>query len=181
MITAKLTQKNPGWLDKLKKRYQQKSEECAVGYPMNAENLGTPHYPTAQSAVSRNHTKLKKKNENLPELKLGGGPSIIDVAIWNNYGPNARPFMSLASKNMQPKFQKMMQDAVKRINKGELTFKVVLKAAGEMGKTEVRKAIRDGSWRPNSPEWTKFKGDNTPLRDSGDMLRAVTYVVRPAQ
>jgi len=153
-VTVKQT--NPKWLEKLKLRYQQEPLEAAIGFPRGKEGLGSAHYDS--------------------------GASILQVAIWNNFGTARIPrraFMEMAAKAMQPKFKKMMQDAVKRINKGEITVKTVLKAGAQMGEAEVRKAITDGSWPPNSPETIKRKKSGSPLIASGDMRKYATSDVRP--
>lgn len=156
MFSAKTTQTSPGWLEKLKLRYKQEPLEAVVGYPRGKEGVGSPHY------------------EN--------GASILQVAIWNNYGTEnipRRAFMDLASAQMQPKFKQMMKDAIKRINAGELELKTVLKAAAAMGQAEVQKAIVDGDWVENSPETIIRKGKGkSPLTDTGDLGRSVTSDVR---
>lgn len=173
----KMKQKNPKWIEQLKVRYKQKSLEAAVGYPVGKDGVAAAHYPTNQSG-----TYKSRKNKSKPmKPPLGSGPSILEVAIWNNFGTESIPrraFMELAAKNMQPKFKKMMKDAVKRINSGEITLEQVLKLAAQMGEAEVRKAIMEGEWPGNSPETIAAKESETPLMDSGDMRKYVTSDVR---
>jgi hypothetical protein len=187
-MTVSVKQKNPGWIEKLKLRYKQEPLECAVGYPRGQTDLAGAHYPTNQSAVSRKRTQTnkarKKKGGEANELTLGSGPSILEVAIWNNFGVPSkniprRAFMELASNKMQPKFKEMVKKAVKRINSGELKLKTLLKDAGEMGEDEIRKAIMEGDWAKNSPRTIALKGEDTPLRDSGDLTKYATHQVRP--
>lgn len=170
---VEIRESNPGWLEKLKLRYKQKPLEAAVGFPRDKEGMGRAHYPT------RDRRKKKDKPMSPP---MGSGPSILDVAIWNNYGTEdipRRAFMELAAKMMQPKFKELMKEAVKRINSGEVDLKTVLKAAAQMGEAELRKAIRDGDWPSNSPETIARKGSERPLFDSGDMNKYATSAVRP--
>lgn len=153
---AIFTQSNPRWIETLKLRLKQcDGKEVAVGYPRGKEGVGNPHYKS--------------------------GASILQVAIWNNFGTEnipRRAFMELAAANMQPKYRKLLRDAVKRINAGEIKIETILKASGAMGEAEVRKAIDDGGWNPNSPETTARKGSEVPLIDSGDMRKYVTSVLR---
>ena len=152
---ATFKQKNPKWIEKLKMRYKQEPLEAAVGYPRGKDGVGNAHY------------------EN--------GASILQVAIWNNFGTDKIPrraFMELAAKNMQKKYKKLMKEAVKRINSGELTIKSVLKTAAQMGEAEVKKAITDGDWAPNSPATMVKKNSERPLIDTGDMRKYVTSDVR---
>lgn len=149
-------QKNPNYIEQLKLRYKQEPLEAAVGFPKGSQGVGNPHYDT--------------------------GASILEAAIWNNFGTETIPrraFMELAAKWMQPKYKKMMREAVKRINSGEITLKDILTAAGAMGQAEVQKAIVDGEWTPNSPDTIKRKGEGKdPLTDSGDMANSAGNVVR---
>lgn len=177
MFSARTTQKNPQWLEKLKLRYKRENLEAAVGYPTGKDTIGAAHYPTSSTGAYRSR-KDKSKPMKPP---LGSGPSIIEVAIWNNFGTESTPrraFMELAAKWMQPEFKQMMKDAVRRINSGEIPLKQVLKLAAQMGEKQVRKAIMDGDWEPNSPETIAVKQSKRPLVDSGDMRKYVTSDVR---
>lgn len=176
-MLMQVKQKNPKWIEKLKLRYKQEPLEAAVGYPVGKDGIAAAHYPTNQSGAYKS-----RKNKSKPmKPPLGSGPSILEVAIWNNFGTETTPrraFMELAAKNMQPKFKEMMKKAVKRINSGEITLKQVLKQAAQMGEAEVRKAIMEGDWPGNSPETVAEKQSETPLMDSGDMRKYVTSDVR---
>ena len=155
-MSVSFKQKNPEWIEKLKLRYRMEPIEAAVGYPRGKEGVSNPHYED--------------------------GASILEVAIWNNFGAKnipRRAFMELAAKKMQPKFRKMMREAVKKINAGELDLKTVLKAAAQMGESEIRDAITNGDWPPNSEETIRRKGSERPLIDSGDMRKYVTSDLRP--
>lgn len=179
MFTVRIKQKSARWLEKLKLRYKQKNLEAAVGYPKGKAGMGNAHYPTTQSAVVKNNNKKKKADRK--RILLGSGPSIIEVAIWNNFGTQDMPrraFMELAAKWMQPEYRDMMKKAVRRINAGEIKLETVLKAAAVMGEGKVKEAIANGDWAPNSPATQELKGGNTPLKDSGDMLKYVTSTVR---
>jgi len=154
-MSVSVKQTNPKWLEKLKLRYEQEPLEAAVGFPRGKGGVASAHYDT--------------------------GASILEVAIWNNFGMATMPrraFMELAGKEMQAKFRKMIHDAVKRINSGEITLKTVLKAAAQMGEAEIRKAITDGSWTPNAPATIRRKKSAQPLIDTGAMRKYVTSDVR---
>lgn len=165
-------QKNPLFIENLKLRYKQEPLEAAVGYPRGKDNVGLAHYP--------NRDRRKKKDNPL-NPPLGGGPSIIEVAIWNNYGTETSPrraFMELAAKMMQPEYKRMLREAVKRINSGELSLKTLLKAVAQMGEAKLRQAIMEGDWAPNSPETIARKGSDRPLMDTGDLRKYATSDVR---
>lgn len=153
---AIFTQSNPRWIENLKLRLKQcDGKEVAVGFPRGKEGVGNAHYES--------------------------GASIVQVALWNNFGTEnipRRPFMELAAANMQPRYREMCRQAVKRLNAGEINIETLLKAGGQMGEAEVRNAIDEGGWNPNSPQTMARKGSQVPLIDSGDMRKCVTHQIR---
>ena len=155
-ITVKTTQKNPGWVEKLKARMSKQSKrEVAVGYPRGESGVGNPHYDT--------------------------GASILEVAIWNNFGTSRippRPFMENSSAPLQEMWKKMCKDAQKRINAGEISEETVCKAAALKGESIIRNEIDAIMEPPNSPQTIKRKGSAKPLIDSGDMRKFVKGIVR---
>lgn len=76
-MSAKINKENnPDWLDKVMAKAVKLADiEAAAGFPSGQKELDTPHYDN--------------------------GASIIDVAIWNNYGTYnspARDFMTPSGK-----------------------------------------------------------------------------------
>ena len=144
----------------MKKLVKDSGMECAVGYPVDASGLGTP------------------------EAAYDGKASIIQVAIWNNYGVEGnpgRPFMDLASKTMQTTYKDMMRQLGPKLMKGEASIEKVLDVIGLKAEDDVRKAIMDGDWSPNSPATIARKKSNRPLVDTGTMRNRVTHKVRRAR
>lgn len=143
-------------LDRLRVAMRQAEQlECAVGFPKGGKHdTGTPFYK--------------------------GGESILQVAIYNNFGFGVprRAFMELATKNMTPRLNELLKYYLPQLIRGEVKMEKVLKIAGEIGVDEIRKAITDGGWQPNSPETIKRKKSDRPLIDSGEMRKNVEYVVR---
>ena len=155
MITAKVQQSNPKWIEKLSLRLKQDDKhECAVGFPRGKVSAA-PHYDN--------------------------GASILDVAIWNNGGTSTtpmRPFMEDSSKKIQAEYVKMMTQAIPRMNAGTLSSTSVLKAAGLKAEAIIRNQIRDGGYAPNAPSTIAAKKSSQPLIWSGDMRKAVTSILR---
>ena len=134
--------------------------ECAVGYPVDASGLGTP------------------------EAAYDGNASVIQVAIWNNYGTDtmpSRPFMDLAAQNMRKTYKDMMQALGPKLMKGEAKLEKVLDVIGLKAEEDVRKAIMDGDWAPDSPATIALKKSSRPLVDTGTMMNRVTHSVRQAR
>ncbi len=140
-----------------KKLVAESKVECAVGYPVNASGLGTP------------------------EAAYDDRASVIQVALWNNYGTDktpARPFMDLAAREMGELYKKGMKTLGPKIARGEARVEKVLDVLGLQAEECVRKAIMDGEWAPNAPETIKRKKSERPLVDTGTMRNRVTHVVR---
>jgi len=144
------------------------------------------------------------------------GTPVTNVAAWNEYGTQKggnrfngmppRPFMSLAADNAPPKILKAAKAGIDK------KTCVVDKRTGELIgiaiQGEIQKAIRHGSWKPNTyitrliktvgpknqprklsdilrflsraeREGLEPTGNPQPLMDTGLMLRSVTYKVTP--
>ena len=166
-VTMKQT--NPGFLAALKKRMLGTKGKVTVGFPYDG-GLGQPHYPTGMQARRRNKRKRAKTSPVVP----GGGPSIAQVAAWNN---ETRPFFDTAVSVIHKKWREIMHKAVPGINAGTVAPEKVLNTGGVMGQREIQKSIRDGNWAANSEATEKIKGSAKPLIDSGDMSKAPTFIV----
>lgn len=153
----KTTRKDPKWADKYVKRITELTgKEVAVGFPANDEGSSRPNY------------------EN--------GASILDVAVWNNYGTEdipSRNFMEEAAPEQHKVHMDICKQGIKRVNSGELRPEALLKASALKARAVGQRVIRDHPWVPNSPRTIKRKGSDKPLIDKGDMLKALNAIVRP--
>lgn len=172
-MSAKINKENnPDWLDKVMAKAVKLTEiEAAAGFPSGQKELNTPHYDN--------------------------GASIIDVALWNNYGTYnspARDFMTPSGKKAKERWNKIAPDLYNEVVNGKLDAVEALENAGQIGATEIKKAIVDlktpanapitvkGGWMHNKKSGKLFKVEgkksNNPLVDTGAMANAATYVVR---
>lgn len=155
-MDVKIKRKNPKWLQQFQQRMDEETEnEVAIGYPKGESNFATPWY------------------EN--------GASILDVAIWNNFGTRytpRRPFMDLSS----PKLQKMWTDIListqQKLRSGEISNQTVLELAALRGESIIRAEIDSNIPPPNSPETIRRKKSDHTLIDTGDMRKYIKGVVR---
>ena len=179
-IDATTKQKDPKWLDQYKASLGIRGKkEVAVGFPRGEQGLAGPHYPVTQSAVVRHENKKPKKERK--EISLGAGPSIIEVAIWNNFGTAnipRRPFMDNARPKLQEMYKKRMAEAAPDLNAGKINEEAVLQAISIDAKTVIQTEIDLTNSPGNSEEWAEFKQSEKPLIDSQDMRHYVTGVVR---
>ena len=143
--------KNPGWektlIAKLKK---QTGKEVAVGFPAGKEGIHKPHY----------------KN----------GASILEVAVYNNFGTDTiprRPFMEKAAKAMAEPVGKLLEKRMAGAISG-----TVLEEAGALAAGIIKEVIMDLDSPPNAPATIAKKKSSNPLIDTGAMRQHVTWQVR---
>ena len=157
-VNVKVKQKNPGALKALQKRLEQISRKRVVaGFPKG--KLNNPHY---------------EPEDGKP------GPSIIDVAIWNNFGIRVprRDFMTPASQEWQKYFEKMVEMSRDEIINGEIDIDNFLNLMGQAGAEFISEAIVRLRRPPNSPRTIAKKKSSNPLVDSGDLSKAPIYEIR---
>lgn len=157
-VNVKIKEKNPGYFKDLKKRLAQISRKCvAAGFPKG--KLNNPHY---------------EPEDDKP------GPSIIDVAIWNNFGIGVprRNFMTPASQEWQKYFQQMVEASYQEIVDSKIDVDSFLSLMGQAGAEFISEAIVKLRTPPNSPATIKKKKSSNPLVDSGDLSKAATYEIR---
>lgn len=134
------------------------------------------------------------------------GLTIAKYARWNNYGTFThdewggttsripeRPFFTKGFyfEKYQEMRTKLAKYLTKQITSGKLTAAEACGMMGAMAVNNVRDAILTGPWAPNSPstvarKLAKSKGKKSkygvkPLVDTGDMINAVTYIVKDSK
>lgn len=133
------------------------------------------------------------------------GLTIAKYAKWNNYGTfthdengNAtgrippRPFFTegFYFEKYQEQRTKLAKFLTKQITSGKLTAAQACELMGIKAVSNVRDSILTGPWAPNAKSTEarklakskskKSKYGVRPLVDTGDMINAVTYIVRNA-
>lgn len=154
-MTAKVVQKNPGWLAKLLKSYENK-EVLAVGYP--ASETGGIRYPD--------------------------GTPVVLVAAVNNYGSQsmgipARPFMQEGSKAaLSGDAGKVAAELVPLLNQGKVTVAEILRQMGPYAEASFKGVFTGVAWTENADYTVEKKGSAQPLIDTSLLRNTLTYVVR---
>ena len=107
------------------------------------------------------------------------GEKIAEYAIDNEYGSHARnipprPFLRATfDANTQ-----MYAGALAEELAGGMDPELVMRSLGEVMAGDVKDAISTWETPPNSPATIeRKKGRNTPLRDTGALMKAITYRV----
>lgn len=153
-MTVEIRQKNPGWLQRLLKRYSSDSV-LAVGYP--ASETGGISYPD--------------------------GTPVVLVAAVNNFGSAtrgipARPFMSEGAEPAIAATAPIAEALIPALNAGKATVEQILGEMGPFAEAAFKAKITEGPWEPNSQVTTELKGSSQPLIDTGVLRNTLTHVVR---
>lgn len=157
-VKIKVKEKNPQALEALKKRMSEISRHKVVaGFPKG--KLNNPHYEGEKGKP---------------------GPSIIDVAIWNNFGIGVprRDFMTPATKLWQKYIEQQLSMVQDDIVNGSMDIKMFLNLMGQAGAELISDSIVKLREPPNSPETIERKKSSNPLVDSGDMSKAPIHEIR---
>lgn len=157
-VNVKIKQKNPDAYKALQKRLEQISRKRVVaGFPKG--KLNNPHY---------------EPEDDKP------GPSIIDVAIWNNFGIKVprRDFMTPASNEWKKYFEQMVEMNKEDIINGNIEIDNFLNLMGQAGAEFISEAIVKLRRPPNAPATIERKKSSNPLVDSGDLSKAPVHEIR---
>lgn len=157
-VNIKVKQKNPDAMAQIKKRLRGISDKRVVaGFPKG--KLNNPHY---------------EPEDGKP------GPSIIDVAIWNNFGIKVprRDFMTPASNEWQKYFEQMVEMHKDEIISGEIDIDNFLNLMGQAGAEFISEAIVKLRRPPNAQATIERKKSSNPLVDSGDLSKAPVHEIR---
>lgn len=154
-MSARVIQKNPGWLERLLKRYKDEAV-LAVGYP--ASETGGIKYPD--------------------------GTPVTLVAAVNNFGSQsrgvpARPFMEAgAQAALAGDAGRVAAELVPLLNEGKLDIPEILKQMGPFAEASFKEAFTGNEWAPNAQSTIDAKGSSAPLIDTGLLRNSLTHVVR---
>lgn len=160
-VSVKVENTNPNMVKDLQRKAKEIARrKVAVGFPHG--RLNAPHY----------------------ESKHGGqGPSIIDVAIQNNFGIGVprRDFMTPATEKWQEWCTEFVNAVKAQIIEGKVNVDDLLSQMGMKGADIISEEIIALKEPPNAPETIRRKGSSNPLVDSGDMSKAPTFELRTVE
>jgi len=113
--------------------------------------------------------------------KQAGPVSLIDVALWNEFGVGVpeRPFLRGWFDATTAKNQETMMVLAQSALKGARTVDQALELAGARFVGELQQRIARGEGvAPNSPITIALKGSSVPLVDTGQLRAGLTFTVR---
>lgn len=164
MLSVEVKQTRPNYSYDLKTVIKElTSKKVVAGFPKG--KLNTPYYE-----FKWNRRKERNKNK----------PSIIDVAVKNNFGIGVprREFMAEAAKQWQKIWNEKMDKINDGMVKGHMDVDKFLDVIGQEGASIISKTIRDWTTPPNSAFTIAMKGVNNPLVDSSAMKNAPRHEIR---
>jgi hypothetical protein len=119
-------------------------------------------------------------------VREGGDPvSNADLLFIHTNGSPVngippRPVLSPAMEKNQDRISSLLRKAIDQALDGDkVGVMAALENAGLGGQNVARKYFTDSNdWKPNKDATIERKGSSRPLIDTGDMRKAITYVVR---
>jgi hypothetical protein len=158
-----MSRKNPNWVAGIAKRLRKATKEVAVGFPK------------AEQGIAEVNPTYAKKGHNV---------SILEVAVWNNFGTNKiprRPFMEQAKPKLEEAFSKLKKAHGRNLLRDDTQLDKMLHIAAVQSEAIVKAEITDGGFVPDAPQTVMRKKSSQPLIDSGDMRKYATAVVRESK
>lgn len=152
-----------------------KGATVAVGF-LESETYpgGTYHFTKAR--LKQMSPETRQFAQFLRGKKKFAGP-VAQVAFWNEFGTKRsppRPFMRHTVASKSGRWGVALGHALKHTDYDTRTALAML---GEKIQGQMRESIANWTEPANSKTTRELKGFNSPLRDSGVMMRAVDYQV----
>jgi hypothetical protein len=116
----------------------------------------------------------------LEEGASDGGVSVLDVAIWNEFGTATIPERSFIRDwfdENEPKLRADLVTLMRSVVKGERTADQVLELLGQRAVAQIQERISAGIAPQNAASTVAKKKSSTPLVDSGVLRSSVSYRV----
>lgn len=152
-----------------KKLKEVATTDILVGIPADATNEkdGETFY-IADIAYLQNYgsySEEEKRNYTTEEAKKSGKipPRPFGSTLMDNYGTEIKKF-----------YNKDVGDSLK----GKRPMKQALNRIGFIAAGKMKQNLSAGKWEPNAESTIKKKGSSQPLIDTGEMRRAITWVLK---
>lgn len=107
------------------------------------------------------------------------GTSVLDVAIWNEYGTSripSRPFIRQCYALHSEQAFALLKKAVQQVS-GGVQPSVALGQVGLWYEAKMKRVLRTFAWQPNAPQTLKRKKSSKPLIDTGQLVNSIRYEV----
>lgn len=111
-------------------------------------------------------------------------PSLVDVATFHEFGTKdipQRSFIRSNDHNNAKTYKNMILELKDKIIFGGMKPSVALGLLGEKIRLDIQKGIRKGISPELRQSTIEAKGSSKPLVDTGQLINAITYVVKGAK
>lgn len=127
---------------------------------------------------------LKKYSEMNASVRVGvlesatypDGTPVAMVAFWNEYGTKTSPVRAFFRTTVSDQ-KKNWVLSVQNLMKMHDDPKKVMGLIGEHMRGQIVQSINTWTDPPNAPYTVARKGFNAPLRDTGQLMRSISYEV----
>jgi hypothetical protein len=111
----------------------------------------------------------------------GGDPvTIIEVAVWNEFGTEnipARSFIREWFDTHESELRVALKALMISVVRGQRTKEQILELLGQMAVGQIQERISEGIPPENAPATVARKGSSTPLVNTGVLRSSVSYRV----
>lgn len=105
------------------------------------------------------------------------GRSVAEYAAYNEYGTQKIPARPFLRQTLDKNRERYLRGLSTELASG-MEPEMALRRLGEVMEGDIKAAIEGWTTPPNSPETVARKGGrDTPLRDTGSMLKSITHRV----
>jgi len=131
--------------------------------------------------VRRKNKKDSYKDINGVEAENVQSPDIDKLAMMQHFGTAnipARPFLTDGIRQNLGKIKAAMKEEAQKIAKGG---KANWSKVGTMAVGAIQEFVRSDYYKgkkPNSKKTIEYKGSDTPLIDTAEMVNSMTYIVQ---
>lgn len=136
----------------------------------------------AQRKLMKRKGLIKKGGTGKKSESKGKGATILEYAIFNEYGTSRipkRPFfrLSVGTKKAQNEIKEYLNTQIENIISGELTGQGAYDNLGVFVVQKIKKTIMSGNFAPNDAKTIKRKGSSTPLIDTHSLYNSISYEI----
>jgi hypothetical protein len=114
----------------------------------------------------------------VPDVERADGTSMVDVAVGNEFGTEnapARSFMRSTFEEQKENLTTLNRMLTKLVSLGKITQNEAAETVGEFMRDRIQEKIIELDFPPNAPSTVARKGFDDPLRDTDQLLNAITF------
>jgi phage protein len=136
----------------------------------------------AQRKLMKRKGLIKKGGTGKKSESKGKGATVLEYAIFNEYGTSRipkRPFfrLSVGTKKAQNEIKEYLNTQIENIISGELTGQEAYDNLGTFVVQKIKKTIMSGNFAPLDSKTIKRKGSSTPLIDTHSLYNSISYEI----